>query len=123
MRLVWMAFGLVSLALGAAGAVLPLLPTTPFVLLAAFCFARSSPQFHSWLINHPTFGPAIMDWRHERAISKRGKVAGSIAMGLAFAVSLLLRVPWTVIIVQAIVFVPVLLFIWSRPTATRGNRD
>ena len=68
MRYLWLSFGFIALALGMAGAVLPLLPTTPFILLAAFCFARSSRRFHNWLLNHRTFGPMIENWRQEGAI-------------------------------------------------------
>jgi uncharacterized protein len=82
-RAAWLVSGLVAMALGLVGIVLPLLPTTPFLLLAAFCFARSSPALHDWIIHHPRLGPPLRDWRHHGAISRRAKIA-AIAM-LAFA--------------------------------------
>src|SRR3546814_2634265 len=76
--------GWASLGLGALGAFLPLLPTVPFVILAAFCFARSSPRLEAWLVTHPQFGHHIVAWREKRAISRKGKMAATAA----FAVSI-----------------------------------
>ena len=59
MRWLWIGAGSVCLGIGVAGTVLPLVPTTPMLLLAAFCFARSSERLHDWLVNHPTLGPPI----------------------------------------------------------------
>ena len=67
-RAIWAAFGLLSTGAGIAGIVLPLVPTTPFILLAAFCFARSSPRLEHWILNHRTFGPMIVHWRRHRRI-------------------------------------------------------
>ena len=78
--------GWASLGLGAIGAVLPLLPTVPFIILAAFCFARSSPRLETWLLSHPHFGHHIVAWREKGAISRKGKVAATVA----FAVSIVL---------------------------------
>ena len=89
-RTLYLAGGFVALALGAIGIVLPLLPTVPFMILAAFCFARSSPRFEAKLIEHPTFGPHIVRWRVNGAVSRRGKqaalvaFAGSAVVGLVF---------------------------------------
>lgn len=66
--------GIVSLALGIAGIFLPLLPTTPFLLLSAWLFMRSSPRLYSWLTNHPRLGPYIRNFRENRAIPLRVKV-------------------------------------------------
>ncbi|MBB4304602.1 hypothetical protein GGD81_003662 [Rhodobium orientis] len=119
MRLIWMALGFLSLALGALGAVLPLLPTTPFLLLAAFSFARSSERFHDWLINHRYFGPPIRDWRESGAISQRAKILGTAAMAGAVALSAVIGVPPMLLAVQAAVMIPVCLFIWTRPSPQR----
>lgn len=72
-RLLWVLAGCTSLSLGLIGIVLPLLPTTPFVLLAAFCFARGSARFEHWLLNHPRLGPPILAWRQEHALPLRAK--------------------------------------------------
>ena len=84
MRLVWIGIGVVSVVLGVLGIVLPLLPTTPFMILAAWCFAKSSPRLHGWLLAHPRFGPMIVDWRDHRAIRPGAKRAAVLAMALAF---------------------------------------
>lgn len=67
-------FGVVSLALGVAGIFLPLLPTTPFLLLAAWLFVRSSPRLYDWLMSHPRLGEYIRNFREERAIPLRVKI-------------------------------------------------
>jgi len=72
-RVLWVLAGCISLGLGIIGIVLPLLPTTPFVLLAAFCFARGSARFELWLLNHPRLGPPILAWRREHALPLRAK--------------------------------------------------
>ena len=62
-RALYVVLGFTALALGIAGVVLPVLPTTPFVLLAAACFARGSTRFHDWLLAHALFGPMISEWQ------------------------------------------------------------
>ena len=73
LRVLWLLAGLTSLALGIVGIFLPLLPTTPFVLLAAFCFSRGSTRCEAWLLNHRLFGPMVRNWRARRAIPLRAK--------------------------------------------------
>jgi uncharacterized protein len=82
-RAVWLVAGALALATGFVGIFLPLLPTTPFVLLAAFCFARGSPRCEAWLLAHPRFGPMIRNWRDHRAIPLRAKQLAWTMMSLA----------------------------------------
>lgn len=117
MRMIWLALGTASLGLGGLGAVLPLLPTTPFVLLAACFFSRSSPALHDWLVSHPVFGTAIRDWQEQRAISRRGKIAAAIAIGLTMVLSLATGVGLPVLLVQTVVLCGALVFVLTRRTA------
>ncbi|MCG7572691.1 YbaN family protein [Phaeobacter sp. CNT1-3] len=117
MRYLWAALGLISVGLGLLGVVLPLLPTVPFMLLAAFFFARSSERLHNWLITHPTFGPSIREWQERGAINPRGKRYATLSIIAVFVVSLLVGVPVKVIVIQAVTLTCVLLFIWTRPNS------
>lgn len=86
MRLILLGLGWFFVGLGIVGIFLPVLPTTPFIILAAALFARSSPRFEQWLLDHPRFGQPLLDWRRQGAISRRAKVAAVMAMGLSFVV-------------------------------------
>lgn len=80
--------GFLFVALGAVGAVLPLLPTTPFLLLAAACFAKSSPKCHQWLLSSKLFGPILTNWQQNKCVTKRTKIIAlsSIALFGGYAV-------------------------------------
>ncbi|MDA7788039.1 YbaN family protein [Sphingomonadaceae bacterium] len=95
MRQLWLAGGLISVGLGAVGAFLPIMPTVPFLLLAAFCFARSNPEWEQRLLDHPQWGPQLRDWRERRAIGRRAKVAAIGAMSIGAVVTwFTLGTPW-----------------------------
>ena len=117
MRVFWAILGWLALTLGAIGIVLPLLPTVPFLLLAAFCFSRSSARMHHWLMEHRIFGPPIRDWQRSGAISRRAKVLASVSVLAVFAVSLALGLRPLILMVQATTLCAVALFIWTRPEA------
>ena len=112
--------GLVSLALGAIGIFVPLLPTTPLVLVAAFCFANSSERLHQWLLDHNVFGPLIDNWRRYGAISRNAKIMSVVSMVAILVISWLLDVETWMIAVQAVVLACSAAFILTRPT--RGIR-
>lgn len=102
MRLAWRIAGLASVALGTIGIFLPLLPTVPFMLLAAFCFARGHPEWERRLIEHPRFGPHIVAWRRHGSISRHGKRMAVSAFGVSALIGLLtLALPWSLIPVAA----------------------
>ena len=114
-KLLFITGGWLSLALGIAGIPLPLLPTTPFLLLAAFCFAEGSDRLHDWLVNHVHFGPPIRRWREHRAISRRTKWVGSLSLVVILAVSIVLDAPAWLIGVQGCVVIVGAAFLWTFP--------
>ena len=114
-RIGWLTVGFLALALGALGIALPLLPTTPFVLLAAFAFAQSSEKLHQWLLDHDVFGPLIDNWQRHGAISRRAKVLSVVSMVTVLAISLAMAAPAVVVWVQVVVLGASAMFILSRP--------
>lgn len=114
-RLWWKIAGVVAVALGVIGIVLPILPTTPFLLVAAFCFDRGSPALHNWLISHKIFGPIIKNWRDYGAVPKSAKIAAVVFMTVAFLGGVYFQIkPW-VLVLQAVIFTGVAIFLITRP--------
>jgi uncharacterized membrane protein YbaN (DUF454 family) len=114
-RIAWILTGLVSLALGTLGVFLPLLPTTPFILVSAFAFAKSSDRLHQWLVDHDVFGPLIANWREHGAISRKTKIVSIASMVAILAISTLLAVQTYIIVIQAVVLSCSATFILTRP--------
>lgn len=119
MRIAWSICGLISLGLGIVGVVTPLVPTVPFILLAAFCFARSSESLHAWLLNHPRFGPMIDNWNTHGAISIRAKWVSTVSILAVFMISLALGLKTWVLAIQIVTLGCVAIFIWTRPDGSR----
>jgi len=113
----WLTLGGVALVLGLIGVVLPVLPTTPFILLAAFAFGKSSPRLRAWLQTHPVFGGPIHDWESRGAIATRHKTLAVVMMGATFVISLILALPAHVLIIQAVCLGGAAVFVLSRPSA------
>ena len=118
MRLIWMVLGALALIAGLIGVVLPIVPTTPFIILAAFFFGKGSRTVELWLINHRTFGPMILDWRKNGAIAPRYKAMGLSMMAAAFALSLYLRLPATALTAQAVCLIGAATYILTRPNGS-----
>jgi len=107
MRLMYLVAGIIAVGFGVVGIFLPLLPTVPFMLAAAFCFARSNPEWERRLLDDPQIGPPMRAWRERGAISRRGKAAALVALaigsiaGLAFLDAPLRFIPTAVALVCA----------------------
>ena len=114
-RLIWVLAGIVCAGLGALGLVLPLLPGTPFVLLAAICFARSSRRLHNWITDHQWFGPLIEDWQRNGAIARRTKVLALITLIATPFITYFIGAPIFALLLQVFVLAGAGLWIWSRP--------
>jgi uncharacterized membrane protein YbaN (DUF454 family) len=114
-RWLWLAAGASSLATGIVGVFLPLLPTTPFVLLAAFCFSRGSARCELWLLKHPRFGPMVNDWREHRAVPLRAKQLSAVMM-TAGSVSAAFMLPPRVAWLPALCCLVVGIWLWRLPT-------
>ena len=82
----YVALGFAFVALGIIGAFLPVMPTTVFLILAAWSFGRSSPRLEAWMLNHPKFGGVIRDWREHGAVPRRVKYLACSGMAVGFAV-------------------------------------
>ena len=114
-RYMLIGIGVTSLVLGVVGIVLPLLPTTPFLLLSGVCFANSSPRLHAWLVAHPHLGPSIRAWRQYHAISHQAKWLGTLSMGVVLIAGWWFGLPTWVLGIQAMALAGVSLFLWTRP--------
>ena len=115
-RTAWLALGVVSLGLGAAGIVLPLLPTTPFLLLAAWAFAIGSERLHRRLLEHRRFGPAILEWRHHGRVPLKAKVLATLLLATSIGASIALALLPATLTILLVAFAAVLLaWLWSRP--------
>lgn len=117
MRGLLMAAGWVCVVLGLAGVFLPLLPTTPFLILAAACFARSSPRFHAWLLANRTFGPLIHQWEKSRTIPRRTKLIAIAMMVVTLGASIVFFVKPVALKLGLVVFgLALAIWLWRIPS-------
>ncbi len=120
---IYLILGFLSFALGVIGIFLPIMPTTPFILLAAFCFSRSSERIYHWFINHKLFGKVIIDWNIHGVISLKSKLLVTILLPPSLIYSIFFKeFPPMIDATIAIVGVIILGFIWSRPSQRRSHQ-
>jgi uncharacterized membrane protein YbaN (DUF454 family) len=112
----YLALAYLSIGLGVAGAFLPLLPTTPFLLLAAWSAARGSPALHRWLYEHPRFGAVLIAWEQKRAVSTSAKWAACVLMSASWVIMVFQTNGWIVPAITGAMFVVIAAFLITRPT-------
>jgi uncharacterized membrane protein YbaN (DUF454 family) len=116
MRRLYLILGLTFVALGFVGVFLPLLPTTPFLILAAACFARSSRRLESWLVDHPRFGPMLRDWRERGAIPWKAKLTALAGVSAGFLVFWLAHQPGPLLTMAVVALMLAgLAYVFTRP--------
>ena len=113
----YIAVAYMAIALGTLGIFLPLLPTTPFLLLAAWSAAKGSPSLHRWLYAHPHFSGALIAWEHNRAVSIRAKWLACLMMLVSWLIMLYQTTGWIIPALTGTIFVAVGGFLASRPRA------
>ena len=115
-RLLFIAAGVVSVGLGVAGILLPLVPATPFLLLATFFFARSSPRFHHWLVEHPFLGRYIANFRSGKPLTRRQLTTILLTLWVSFAISFAIvqPLPLRILFVAIPTGVTIYLLHWNR---------
>lgn len=114
---IYIGCGWFFVGLGLIGIFLPILPTTPFILVAAFFFAKSSPRWHHWLRTSNLFGKIVRDWEKNHSVAFKTKLIASIIMFIVFSLSLMVVNPafWIKLIILSL-GLAVLLYLWTRPT-------
>lgn len=115
LRWAWLGLGHAAVGLGTVGAFLPLLPTTPFLLVAAWAYARSSPALRRRLHAHPRFGPSVRAWQTEGAISRRAKVASVVAMAASWTLAAFGEAGPLVLSLLGATLATVALYVVTRP--------
>lgn len=115
LRYPYLILGLVALGFGLIGVVTPILPTTPFLILAAWCFSRSSQRMHTWLLSAPFCGQQLAEWEKYKVIRVRAKVMATTMIGVSIGTTCYLK--WeNQVLVGALIAVStaVLVYIWTR---------
>jgi uncharacterized protein len=123
-RIILLALGWLFLALGFLGVALPVLPTTPFLILALWAFSQSSRRMHDWLSGHRRFGPILREWREHRVIPLHAKLLAWTAMTASLAYAILVsRAPWPLIAAMASLMVIGATYVATKPSRRPARRE
>lgn len=122
-RWAWALLAYAAVALAVAGIFLPGLPTTPFVLLAAWAAARGSARLHRWIVRHPQLGPILAEWRDQRAISSGSKIVAVVLLAASWTLMLLRGLPPWILAALGALFLSLATFVLTRPPPRRPGRS
>ena len=122
-KLFYNIFGMASLGLGILGVFLPLLPTTCFVLLASWCFAKSSPRFHAWLYYKSPFAESIQNWQQHRIVPYKVKWLATVSLTVSFTISAILIQNLIVLLLIAAGMIALLSYLFTCPSVLREKKE
>lgn len=116
LRALYLLIGLVTTALGILGTFLPVLPTTPFLLISLWAFAKSSRRLETWLLEHPRLGPRLVEWRTYRVIPWRVKITAWATMAASLGFMVLTGTPWQAMVGAASLMAIGVIYVASKPS-------
>jgi uncharacterized membrane protein YbaN (DUF454 family) len=120
-QFLWKVLGFISLGFAYIGVVTPGIPYSPFVVFAAYCFAKSSPRMHAWIMNHKTFGPFISNWGQKRVFPLKLKFFMLASMSVSLAIMYFGSVPIKGVVYTGIFMAMVAVWAWRYPSSVEEH--
>jgi uncharacterized membrane protein YbaN (DUF454 family) len=121
-KILWLLLAYATLAIGLIGAVLPILPTTPFLLIAVWAGSHASSRFKWWLLRHKHFGPGLRNWYRDKAIARPAKLLAVTVIVVSWLVIILSGSPSRVVAFTGLLFIGCISFLLSRPNPSNSPR-
>ncbi len=121
-RPIYLAVGLLSVVIGVVNLIIPGLPTTVFLIIAAGCFAKSSPKLEAWLLSHPKLGPSVRAWRTHKAIPRKAKIIAIVSMAISFAIVLLVHLKLWVTGLIGVILLASAIYVGTRPDGPKPEK-